>query len=117
GRRARTGRRGRPTYARRVARVQVRLRSVLPRWILATDPYVRVNDGEPRRLTQAPVEFEVPAGQVHVEVTLFAPGTDDSWGGGPAEYTEQVDADDVLRLSFHPSWLSSSMRRGHLRPE
>jgi hypothetical protein len=26
--------------------------------MLATDPYVRVNDGLPRRLMKAPVEFE-----------------------------------------------------------
>lgn len=42
--------------------VSIRLRSLLPRWMLATDPYGRVNGGPPRKLTKSPVEFKVTGG-------------------------------------------------------
>lgn len=59
----------------------------------------------------------MPAGPVHVEVTLFAPGTDDSWGGRPSEYKVLLAEEDVLRLHFHPSWLNSWRFSGSLLPE
>jgi hypothetical protein len=103
-----------------MARVSIRLRSLLPRWMLATDPYVRVNEGPPMKLTKSPVEFEVTGGAVRVEVALFKSGhgaVERGWSNPISRWTEDVDEDSQLRLWFHPALFNSWRRRGHLRLE
>jgi hypothetical protein len=88
--------------------------------MLATDPYVRVNGGLPKRLTKAPIHFELPAGKVDVEVTLFKSGhtsVEGRWSNPISRYAGEVGDDDRLRLWFHPALFNSYMRRGHLRRE
>ena len=100
--------------------VSIRLRSLSPRWMLATDPYVRVNDGPPKKLTKSPVEFEVTTGAVRVAVALFRSGhgaVERRWSNPISRWTEDVDEDGWLRLWFHPALLSSWWRRGYLRRE
>jgi hypothetical protein len=103
-----------------MATVSIRLRSLLPRWMLITDPYVRVNDGPPKKLTKSPAEFEVTAGAVRVEVTLFRSGqggAEGRWSNPISRWTDDVDEDGRLLLWFHPALLNSWCRRGHLRRE
>jgi hypothetical protein len=88
--------------------------------MLATDPYVRVNDGSPRRLTKEPTEFEVPAGTVHVQVALFRSdhsSVEGRWTNPISRYVDDVGEDGRVRLWFHPALSNSYMRRGHLRRE
>jgi hypothetical protein len=101
-----------------VATVSIRLRSLLPRWMLATDPYVRVNDGLPKKLTKSPVEFDVTPGPVRVEVALFRSGhgeVEGRWSNPISRWSEDADEDTQIRLWFHPALLNSWCRRGHLR--
>ena len=103
-----------------MATVSIRLRSLLPRWMLATDPYVRVNDGLPQKLTKSPVEFEVPAGAIRVEVALFRSGhgaPERRWSNPISRWTEDLVENGQLRLWFHPALLNSWWTRGHLRRE
>jgi hypothetical protein len=103
-----------------MATVSIRLRSVLPRWMLATDPYVRLNNGPPKKLTKSPVEFEVTTGTVHVEIALFRSGhstAERQWSNPISRWTENLDEDGQLRLWFHPALFNSWCRRGHLRRE
>ncbi len=104
-----------------MAMVSIRLRSLLPRWMLATDPFVRVNGGPPKKLTKSPVEFEVTGGAVRVEVALFRSGHgagEGRWSNNPiSRWTEDVAEDSQLRLWFHPALFNSWRRRGHLRRE
>jgi hypothetical protein len=87
--------------------------------MLATDPYVRINGGTPKRLTKAPIEVDLPAGSVVVEVALFKSGhtsAEQRWSNPISQYTAE-GGDDLIRLWFHPALVNSWMRRGHLRPE
>jgi hypothetical protein len=88
--------------------------------MLATDPYVRINGGPPKRLTKAPIDFEVPAGAVAVEVALFKSGhasVEGRWSNPISRYTGEVGEDDRIRLWFHPALFNSYMSHGHLRLE
>lgn len=88
--------------------------------MLATDPHVRVNDSVPKKLTKSPVEFEVNAGAVHVEVALFRSGhsaAEERWSNPVSRWSDDLDEDGQLRLWFHPALLNSWMRNGHLRRE
>ena len=88
--------------------------------MLATDPYVRVNGGLPKRLTKAPIHCGLPAGTVDVEVAPFKSGHTSVEGrcSNPiSRYEGEVGEDDRLRLWFHPALFNSYMRRGHLRLE
>jgi hypothetical protein len=86
--------------------------------MLATDPYVRVNGGPPRKLTKSPVEFEVTGGVVQVEVALFRSGhgaLERRWSNPISRWTEDIGERSQLRLWFHPALFNSCWRRGHLR--
>ena len=103
-----------------MATVSIRLRSLLPRWMLATDPHVRVNDGPPKKLTKSPVEFEVTAGTIRVEVVLFRSGhgaPERRWSNPTSRWGEDLVEDVQVRLWFHPALFNSWCRRGHLRRE
>ena len=102
-----------------VATVSIRLRSAMVRWMLSTDPYVRVNGGTPTRLTKAPIQFELPAGTVDVEVALFKSGhtsVERRWNP-ITRFVAEIAQDERLRLWFHPALFNSYVRRGHLRRE
>jgi hypothetical protein len=103
-----------------MAMVSIRLGSLLPGWMLATDPYVRVNGGPPKKLTKSPFEFDVTGGAVRVEVALFRSGHGEAegrWSNLISRWTGDVDEDSQLRLWFHPALFNSWHTRGHLRRE
>lgn len=102
-----------------VAVVQVRLRTLSPRWMLATSPWLRVNGEPPVRLTKKPVEVTVEPGDVVVEVALSRLGVDvgDTWLNPVTRYEGVVSEEVPLRLWFHPAIASSATRRGRLHRE
>lgn len=102
-----------------MAIVRVRLRTLTPRWALATSPWVRVNGGQPTRLTKHPVEFTVAGGPVVVEVALSRLGVDtgDTWFNPMTRFVGVADEGAPLALRFHPAVVSSASRRGRLRQE
>lgn len=109
--------------------VTVRLRTILPRWLLSVDPYVRVNDGPSKRLTKEPVEFDVPAGRVCIEAAMFS--TDLRalerdwksvasrlvWRTPVSSFVADVGENELLRLSFHKVFFTTYWIRGRFRRE
>jgi hypothetical protein len=96
--------------------------------MLATDPYVRVDGGSPKRLTKEPVDFEVPAGTISVEVALFRSSFDTVgfwsrsivrvlWPDPISRYVENLGENDRLHLGFHSAFFASTQRRGRLNRE
>ena len=101
-----------------MATVTVRLRTLLPRWMLSSDPHVSINGGRPIPLTKAPVVSDVPDGFFTVEVGNWATSHESPpgrWSNPVSHYEGSTDARRRADLTYHPAIVSSYMRRGRLR--
>jgi hypothetical protein len=86
--------------------------------MLSTDPYVRVNDSPPARLTKTPVVFDVPDGFFTVDVGNWATSHESPpgrWSNPVSHYEGSTDARQRADLTYHPAFISSYMHRGRLR--
>lgn len=95
-----------------MATVEVRLCAALPRWVLSTDPHVRINGGIRHRLTKAPIVESVPAGPLVVEFTCF-----DERQRRPRVFRCDVEEGDAVRLRYRPALIASYLRNGQVRRE
>jgi hypothetical protein len=105
-----------------MAIVQVSLWCLLPRWMLACDPYVSINYAPVVRLTKASTVFEVAPGLCAVSVVPFRDVSPVPVNGQkrfsmsrPTIGEFRLAAGDDITMRFHPAYLQNSgMHRGHL---
>lgn len=101
-----------------MATVTVRLRTLLPRWMLSSDPHVSINGATPVPLTKVPVTVDVPDGFFTVDVAVRESGfksPEGRWSNPISHYEGSAHEGQRADLTFHPACSSSYMRRGHLR--
>lgn len=101
-----------------MATVTVRLRGLVPRWMLSSDPHVSVNGAVPAALTKAPLVVEVPDGFFTVDVTVRESGQSGPkgrWSNPISHYEGSAHDGQRADLTFHPAYFSSYMRGGRLR--